>query len=115
MAKLHVWQILPYILLVVSYLVGLSRNKFKLPSRICALLKDPAVTQVLELGIKAARLMEGKSDTEKREYVRAWAKSELYKLVGEWLPDSAINYLIEHLIVRAKEPRSGRWTLEEIS
>lgn len=115
MMKLHVWHILPYILPVVSYLIGLSRNKLRLPARICALIKDPAVMQVLELGIKAARLMEGKSDTEKREYVRGWAKSEVHRLVGEWLPDSAINYLIEHLIVRAKESRSGIWTLEEIS
>jgi hypothetical protein len=102
MSKVDYWHIIPYILPVISYLIGLSRNRLKVPRQIRWLLENPEVMQTIARGVEAAQAMSGKTDEEKREYVRAWAKSELYKLLGEWLPDSAINYLIEHVIVRRK-------------
>lgn len=102
MSKFDFWQILLYLLPVFSYIIGRHRNKLRVPKPIRLLLENREVISVILQGVEAAEAMKGKSDDEKREYVRAWAKSELYKLLGDWLPDSAINYLIEHVIVRRK-------------
>ena len=102
MSKADIWQTVLYLLPVVSYLFGKSRNMLRVPRQVRWLLENHEVIETILRGIEAAESMEGKSDEEKREYVRAWAKSELYKLLGEWLPDSAINFLIEHAIVRQK-------------
>ena len=102
MSKNLFWQLIPYLLPVLSYIIGKSRNKLRIPGKIEGLLKDQQVIDIVVQGIETVQSVQGKSDEEKREYVRSWAKSELYKLLGEWLPDSAINYLIEHIIVRRK-------------
>lgn len=102
MSRISVWQIIPYLLPIISYLIGRSRNRLKVPKPIEALIENPRVIGVIVEGVEAAQTMKGKSDDEKREYVRSWAKSELHKLLGEWLPDSAVNFLIEHVVVRSK-------------
>ncbi len=66
------------------------------------LLENRNVIEIIARGVEAAEAMKDKSDDEKREYVRGWARSELYKILGDWLPDSAINFLIEHVIVKRK-------------
>ena len=102
MGKMEFWQMVLYLLPVVSYILGKSRNELRVPKQIGQLLKDPEVIDIVIRGIETAQSMKDKSDEEKREYVRSWARSELYKLLGEWIPDSAINFLIEHVIVRRK-------------
>jgi hypothetical protein len=102
MSKLDFWQIVPYILPVISYIIGRSRNKLRVPKQVSWLLENSDVIDVIAKGVEAAEVMSGRTDDEKREYVRAWAKSELYKLLGEWLPDSAVNFLIEHAVVKRK-------------
>lgn len=102
MSKINFWQLIPYLLPVISYFLGKFRNRLRVPKRIGRLLENADVIEIIARGVEAAEAMQGKSDDEKREYVRSWAKSELYKLLGEWLPDSAVNYLIEHVIVKQK-------------
>ena len=102
MSKNQFWQLAPYLLPVLSYVIGKSRNKLRVPKPVGKLIGDGQVLQVILQGVEAAQETKGKSDDEKREYVRAWARSELFKLLGEWLPDSTINFLIEHAIVRSK-------------
>lgn len=102
MGKIRFWQLIPYLLPIISYIIGKYRNRLRVPKQIRRLLEDQEVIEVIIQGIEAAQAMKGKSDDEKREYVRSWAKSELYKLLGEWLSDSAVNFLIEHVIVRRK-------------
>lgn len=102
MSKIHFWQFVPYLLPVLSYILGRQRNRLRVPKDIARLISDQEVISIIVQGIETAQAMHGKSDDEKREYVRSWAKSELYKLLGEWLPDSAVNFLIEHVIVRRK-------------
>lgn len=102
MSKSLFWQLVPYLLPIISYILGKSRNKLRVPKQISRLLEDPEVIDIITHGVEAAEATAGKSNEEKREYVRAWAKSELYKLLGEWLPDSAINFLIENVIVKRK-------------
>ena len=102
MSKVEFWQLAPYLLPVISYILGKSRNRLPVPKPIRGLLLNAQVIEIIAQGIEAAQAMSGRTDSEKREYVRSWAKSELYKLLGEWLPDSAINFLIEHTIVRRK-------------
>lgn len=102
MGKIRFWQLIPYLLPIISYIIGKYRNRLRVPKQIGRLLEDQEVIEVIIQGIEAAQAMKGKSDDEKREYVRSWAKSELYKLLGEWLSDSAVNFLIEHVIVRRK-------------
>lgn len=96
------WYLLPYVLPAIAYALGKARNALKLPKLVANLLANPEVLQIIEEGVKAAKAMEGKSDTEKREYVLKWAKEQLYRLLGNWFPDSIVNYLIEHVIVKAK-------------
>ena len=95
-------DMLPYLLPILAYLIGRAANLMKLPGPVARLVKDPGVAKAIREGIEAADSMSEKTDAEKREYVRAWAKSELYKVLGEWIPDSGINLLIEHIIVRRK-------------
>ena len=102
MSKTQFWQLVPYLLPVISYVLGKSRNRLRVPKQIGGLLGNREVIEIVVQGVEAAQSMKGKSDDEKREYVRAWAKSELYKLLGEWIPDSAVNFLIEHTIARRK-------------
>lgn len=102
MSKVQFWQLAPYLLPVLSYIIGKSRNKLRVPKPVGKLIEDGQVLQIIIQGIEAAQAMKSKSDEEKKEYVRAWARSELFKLLGEWLPDSTINFLIEHAIVRSK-------------
>lgn len=100
---LDLWPyLLPLISAVLSYLAGILRNKLKMPKPITDLLQNVRVMDTIAAGIMAARTLEGATDAEKQEHVRQWAKAEIYKLVGEWLPDSAINFLIETVIVRTK-------------
>ncbi|MHB1000468.1 MAG: hypothetical protein ACYC27_14610 [Armatimonadota bacterium] len=94
--------ILPYLLPVISYLIGKAVNKIKVPAGIAKLLNNPDVMQIIREGIEAATENAGKSDADKIAYVRDWAKKEIFSRVGPWLPDSTINYLIEHVIVRKK-------------
>jgi len=103
MSKIDFKQLIPYLLPIISYIIGKSRNRLRVPKLIRRLLENQDAIDIVIRGVETAEAMEGKSDTEKREYVRAWAKSELYKLLGEWLPDSAVNFLIEHVIVRRKK------------
>lgn len=102
MHKHDIWQLIPYILPILSYLIGTSRNKLRVPDRIRKLLENNLVVDVIINGVQAAQSMKQMTDEQKREYVRAWAKSELYGVLGEWLPDSAVNFLIEHVIVKSK-------------
>ena len=102
MSKIDIWQIAPYPLPVVSYIIGSARNRLRVPKGVRSLLSNHDVMKVIIEGVEAAGAVSGRTDDEKREYVRGWAKSELHKLLGEWLPDSALNYLIEHTIVKRK-------------
>jgi len=102
MHKVQLWEVIPYVLPVISYLIGQSRNKLKVPQAVQKLLTNQAVIEVIVKGIEMAQTIKEKTDAEKREFVRAWAKSELYRLLGQWLPDSAVNFLIEHAIVKRK-------------
>ena len=96
------WQVVLYVLPILSYIIGKKRNKIRVPKPIAVLIDNPEVIEVIIEGIEAAESMKDKMDEEKREHVRAWAKSELYKLLGDWLSDSTINFLIEHVLVRRK-------------
>lgn len=102
MHKFDIWQILPFVLPVISYLIGKARGKFQVPANIQKLLDNQQVMDTIIKGIQTAETMKDMTNEQKREYVRAWAKSELYSLLGEWLPDSAVNFLIEHTIVKQK-------------
>lgn len=102
MNKHQLWQLLPLALPVVSYVIGKQRSKLRVPKSVARLISNKDVIGVIIQGIEIAQAMQDKSDDEKREYVRSWAKSELYNIIGEWLPDSAVNFLIEHAIVRRK-------------
>ncbi|GEM_PF-3035819 len=102
MSKIDFRQVIPYILPLLSYIIGKRKNKLRVPKPISVLLENAEVIAVIVQGIEAAEKMHDKTDDERREYVRAWAKSELYKLLGDWLPDSTINFLIEHALVRRK-------------
>ncbi len=102
MSKNNIWQIIPYILPILSYVFGRKRNKLRVPKPVALLIDNAEVIEVIIEGIEAAESMKDKTDEEKRENVRTWAKSELYKLLGDWLPDSTINFLIEHVLVRQK-------------
>lgn len=102
MHKHDLWQVLPYVLPILSYVIGTSKGKLQVPAKVRKLLENRQVIEVILKGIETAQSMKSMTDEQKREYVRAWAKSELYGVVGEWLPDSAVNFLIEHAIVRRK-------------
>jgi hypothetical protein len=102
MSKNDFWQVVPYILSILSYIIGKKKNKLRVPKPVALLIDNAEVIEVIIEGIQAAGSMKDKTDEEKREYVRTWAKSELYKLLGDWLPDSTINFLIEHALVRRK-------------
>lgn len=102
MSKVDIWQMVPYLLPVISYLIGKSRNRLRVPKQVRWLLENQEVIELIAQGVQAAETMKDKSADEKREYVRAWAKSELYQLLGEWLPDSVVNFLIEHAVVKRK-------------
>jgi len=102
MSKIRVFDILPYLLPIFSYLLGKQRSKMGIPKRVAELLRNEAVIRIISEGVEVATAMRDKSDEEKREYVRAWAKSELYATLGEWLPDSVVNFLIENVIIRNK-------------
>ncbi|HUV05490.1 MAG TPA: hypothetical protein VMX94_10335 [Armatimonadota bacterium] len=105
MSKIEFRQLIPYLLPIISYIIGKSRNPLwrTVPKPIRRLLENQEAIGIIVQGVEAANAMNGEAEAEKREYVRAWAKSEIYKLLGEWLPDSAVNFLIEHVIVRRKE------------
>lgn len=103
MSKFDIWQWAVYLLPILSYLIGAARNRITVPKEIRSLLANREVMGLVAQGICTAASIEGKSDAEKREYAREWAASELRKLLGERLPDSAINYLIEHIIVSGKK------------
>lgn len=102
MSKIDIWQVIPYILPILSYIIGKKKNTIRVPKPVSILLKNAEAIEVIVRGIEAAEGMKDKSNDEKREHVRAWARSELYRLLGEWLPDSTINFLIEHALVRRK-------------
>ena len=102
MHKVDFWDIVPYLLPVISYLIGQSRNKLRVPKQVQKLLDNQQVIEVIVKGVETAQAMKDRTDEQKREYVRAWAKSELYGLLGQWLPDSAVNFLIEHAIVKRR-------------
>ena len=102
MHKIDIWTVLPFLLPVISYVIGVSRNKLKVPAAVQKLLGNPEVIEIIVKGIGTAQTMKGKTDEEKREFVRAWAKSELFRVLGQWLPDSAVNFLIEHTITKQK-------------
>lgn len=102
MNKHDLWQVIPYVLPVISYVIGKSKNKLQVPGNVRRLLDNRQVIDVVTRGIDTAQSMKDMTDEQKREYVRAWGKSELYGILGEWLPNSAMNYLIEYLIARKK-------------
>lgn len=102
MNKIQIWQAIPFILPVISYIIGKSKNKLQIPQQVRDLLGNGDVIDIIAQGIEAAASMQGKSDDEKREYVRSWAKSELHNLLDEWLSDSSVNFLIEHAIIKSK-------------
>jgi hypothetical protein len=95
--------VLPYILPIISYAIGHSKGRLQIPAKVRAWANNPDVKAVVTKGIATAQSMQNMTDEQKREYVRAWAKSELFGILGEWIPDSSLNWLIEHMIVQQKE------------
>lgn len=102
MHKVDFWDVIPYLLPVISYVIGISRGRLQAPAAVRKLLGNREVIEVILKGVETAQAIKEKTDEEKREFVRAWAKSELFRLLGKWLPDSAVNFLIEHTIVKQK-------------
>lgn len=99
------WQLAPYLLAILSYLIGKARNLLRVPKPAAQFLANPDVMRIIQEGVEKAGALQGRSDTEKREFVLAWARMEIYKLLGDWLPNSAINLLIEVVINRKKAER----------
>lgn len=97
-----IWQVIAFILPILSYVIGKKRNLIRVPKPVAALLANRDVMRLIIDGIQAAGSLGQKSNEERREHVAKWARAELYKQLGEWLPDSTINYLIEHAIVKLK-------------
>lgn len=102
MSKNELWQVIPFILPIISYIIGKRKNAIRVPKPISALLENADAVAVVVQGIEAAETMKDTTSEQKRAYVRAWAKSELQTLLGGRLPESTINFLIEHALVRRK-------------
>lgn len=96
-------NVLPYAIAIVAYVLGKVIGRKPIPKSVRKLLADPAVMDAVLKGIEAAGELAGKSDAEKKDYARQWIREELQRLLGIWLPDSVVNYLIEHVIVTRKE------------
>ncbi len=102
MSKIDIWQAAAGLLPLLSYIIGRNRNKLRVPKPISVLVENADVIRVIVQGIEDAEKMRDKSDDEKRAWVRERAKSELCRLMGDRLPDSSINFLIEHALVKRK-------------
>ena len=101
-----IWALMPVILSIASaaiaYVKGKAKARLKVPAPVAKLLGDGQVMDLIIKGVAEAGAMQALTEDQKREYVRKWAKAELYKLLGDWLPDRIINMLIEAAIVRIK-------------
>lgn len=102
MGKTTLWQLIPYLLPVISYLLGISLSRAHVPKQVRAFLRDSQVLNLFAEGVRIADGMSGMSDTEKRDYVRGWVCCELKKALGYRPPDSVVNYLIEDSVLRRK-------------
>ena len=96
------WALIGIVLSIVSYLVGWAKDRWGLPKPIARLLANKEVMDLIADGVGEAAALAGRSDAERQEYVRSWAKTELLLLLGDEVPDSAINFLIERVVVGRK-------------
>jgi len=96
------WRALPYLLPILAYVIGKLKNSLKVPAAVAGLLKDPEVRAIIEREIELAGELAGKTPEERRQYAMIEARAELYYYLRETIPDSSINFLIEHSIVKSK-------------
>lgn len=87
--------------LAIHYLK--PKLKIKLPKKIYALANNKEVMAVIEQAIQGAATMSKlKSNDAKRAYVRDKVKFAVKDLVGEFVPNSVLNTLIELIIQKGK-------------
>ncbi len=96
------WRVLPSLLPVLAYLLGWFKDRWNLPRPITRLLANKEGMGLVLEGVESAARLSGKSDAERQEIVRTWLKTEVYKLFGECISDSALNFLIEKVIADRK-------------
>jgi len=98
-----VWELLPYILAILTYLFGLAKNKWKMPKAVGALLSDKELMDAIRKGVEDADKLKGKTGAEKQEFVRTWVKSAIQNIPGlSFVSDSSINFLIELVLTKRR-------------
>ena len=97
---------LPYLLPIVSallsYLFGV-KGKIKVPARIKALVNNKTVQEIVRDGVANAETMKGMNNTERQAYARKAIQAAVCAELKEFVPDSALNFLIENIIVKSKK------------
>ncbi len=95
------WRALPYLLPIITFIIGWIHQNVKLPKAITKLLTDPAVMQLVHNEI-AALEVSAMTDMQKQEVARGVLRTFLATHVGEILSDNTINLLIEKAIADRK-------------
>jgi len=97
---------MPYIigigLSIATGILGWLKDRWNLPKPITRLLANKQVMELIVQGVAEGAVLSGKMGEERREYVRKWVKGQLSMLLGEVVPDSAINFLIEKVVADRK-------------
>jgi len=103
-----IWVLVFVVLNILSYLFGLAKDKWGLPKPIAMLLKNKAVMAAIRESVEVGAAMMGKSNEERRVAVAVWVRRELAEVLGTYVPDSAINFLIEKVIADRKVEEAAK-------
>lgn len=94
--------IIGLIVAVMSFVLGKSLNKVKVPAGVGKLLNNKDVMQIVADVINLAKGWTDKTDDEKRIGVKSIIKKQVKTVLKIDLPDFIINYLIEFVIAKMK-------------
>lgn len=106
--KAHFWDILPYLIPVIasmwgSFYAGIQRGKWKfIPLRVRKYFNNPDVMKIVNQVVVVAAACTGKTGDQKKAYAIGLVCDTVDKELGITIPDSVVNYLIEHVLNEKK-------------
>ncbi len=97
------WDSIPYILMIITYfLTKKGKVTLRLPKVVRKLIENRDVMRLVSEAVRIAGAQSGKSEDEKRALARDAIRKGVQDVLGQWLPDSVVNLLIEKAITEKK-------------
>lgn len=94
--------VIAILLVVFAYIFGTKKRILRLPPVVEEWLTNPDIVEAARKYIVTAEMLEGKTNEEKREFVKESLKNYVMEYLKRELPDSIAYLIIEYVFSRLR-------------